>query len=204
MIRIHFDGPQTCTICGHTSPNSSALKTHARKHQPDFKSRWKCTDCGRGFPSKMNLVVSVNLTFHPHFIQANYSQFFAMTSRNILTSTPVSPADTIANIAAKYFGSAHRLAYTRRKCIQNKCGRSRRNAAFSIQFLAKATQWRFFLVHSLFTMSRMAEPTSDCVVNVKIKLNFEINFTYMWSFLVNECRKSHILNNKSHYLLFFI
>lgn len=54
----HVQGPQTCSTCGHVSPNRKALAKHKKVHMADFKERCKCIVCGKGFRDNTKLKVN--------------------------------------------------------------------------------------------------------------------------------------------------
>lgn len=51
----HVQGPQPCSICGHVSPNRKALSRHKKVHMADFKERFKCIVCDKGFRDNTKL-----------------------------------------------------------------------------------------------------------------------------------------------------
>lgn len=55
MLLQHIQGPQTCPICGKISPNSKALGMHKKIHTEDYKEKFKCIVCGKGFRENTKL-----------------------------------------------------------------------------------------------------------------------------------------------------
>lgn len=58
MFLQHVQGPQTCNICGKISPNSKALGMHKKIHSDDYKEKFKCIVCGKGFRENTKLKVN--------------------------------------------------------------------------------------------------------------------------------------------------
>lgn len=125
MLR-HVQGPQKCLVCDHISPNRKALAKHKQTHDLQRKERFRCPTCGKCCRDKMSLQVNM-LRWSIICIESIHLAIIAFVFRSIPTSTPVSLADIIARIVAKYFDSVHRFVCTKRKCIQSE------DVNFSIQ-----------------------------------------------------------------------
>lgn len=59
-IRMHFlyrhkQKPVICPTCGKLSPNKKALTVHKRIHREDYKERFKCPICEKGFRDRTKL-----------------------------------------------------------------------------------------------------------------------------------------------------
>lgn len=121
-IRAHLkrhSGKQTCTICGKVLAHKEGLETHKQIHNPEFRERFKCTVCGKGFSFSKRLRLS-GFCQLSYFDLRNCCRLLPMIFRNTYTFTPERPAHTIAINATKYFDSAQRITCTGKKCIQNR------------------------------------------------------------------------------------
>ena len=92
----HYDPSETCTICGHVSPNKRALRSHIKSahSEPTFK----CSICEKKFKKATILKVEV------YSLQKiiNYNNLIK-NFRNIWPCTPVKLISINAIIVLKHF-----------------------------------------------------------------------------------------------------
>lgn len=58
MRRRHVEPPVDCPICGRPCANKNSLYKHKKTHTAEYRDRFKCNVCDKGFRDKTNLKVS--------------------------------------------------------------------------------------------------------------------------------------------------
>lgn len=63
MRRRHVERPVQCPICARPCANKNSLYKHKKTHTAEYRDRFKCVVCHKGFRDKTNLRVSVQNIF---------------------------------------------------------------------------------------------------------------------------------------------
>lgn len=125
-IRMHFlyrhkQKPVICPICGKLSPNKKALTVHKRIHREDYKERFKCPICEKGFRDRTKLrVFTFNVKFSDcafFFNKVNNPFGFLLIFRNIPTAIQESVMPTVATTVKRRSAMVLILANTERRFI---------------------------------------------------------------------------------------
>lgn len=115
----HKQKPVVCPICGKLSPNKKALTVHKRIHREDYKERFKCPICEKGFRDRTKLRVNNNSNM---MLKKCLNQTIHLSPyfRNIRIRIPVYQMHIVAIIVRELSGMAQIYRSIARKCIRLK------------------------------------------------------------------------------------